>query len=161
MKDQFKWPRAENEVDEIIIRNVRRHGCHIVGILPEQRDPGYDFSIGLFLNYGQAELVIFGLEDNDGAGVINSIRDRAAAGQKYVAGDVCDGLPIDRSVCFVEVPTRAYPEYFGTALWFYSTTRRPFPILQIVWPDRGGCFPWQTGCDASLKQYQPVLKSFS
>jgi hypothetical protein len=161
MQDHFQWPHAEDEGDETIIRNVRKHGCHIVGILPDERGPGYDFSVGLFLNYGHAELVIFGLEGRDAANVINDVRDRAAAGQKYVAGDVCDDLLIDTRVCFVEVPLQAYPPYFGTALWFYGTASRPFPILQIVWPDRHGHFPWETGYDASLKKYQPVLKPFS
>jgi hypothetical protein len=32
MLNKFEWPKAEEEVDEIIIRNVRKHGCHIVGI---------------------------------------------------------------------------------------------------------------------------------
>ena len=47
---KFEWPQPENEVDKIIIRNVREHGCHIVGINGDEKGPGYAFSIGLFVN---------------------------------------------------------------------------------------------------------------
>jgi hypothetical protein len=161
MRDDFKWPEVEDEADEIILRNVRKHGCHIVGILGDQRGPEYAFSVGLFLNYGHAEVVIFGLDGRDAAGVINDVCDRATKGKKYVAGDVCDDLLLEHKVCFVEVPGEAYRPHFGTALWFYGTARLPFPILQIVWPDREGRFPWETGYDTSLKRYQPVLRAFS
>jgi Domain of unknown function (DUF4262) len=159
MLDDFKWPDVEGEADETIIRNVRKHGCHIVSIW--DGNPQFAFAVGLFLNYGQAELVIFGLESADSASIINDVRDRAAAGRSYAAGDICDDILDDRQVAFAEVPLQAYVAYLGTAIWFYRKCRRPFPCLQIVWPDREGHFPWQTGYDAALKQYQPVLKSFS
>jgi hypothetical protein len=159
VQDDFQWPPAEDEGDRRILDNVRKHGCHIVGIVDGA--PEYTFSVGLYLNYGQAELVIFGLPGRDAASVINDIRDRAAAGQKFVAGDVCDDLFTDTRLAFVEVPAKAYRPYFGTALWFYGTARRPFPILQIVWPDHVGLLPWEPGYDVSLKKYQPVLWAFS
>jgi Domain of unknown function (DUF4262) len=161
MQDRFRWPKPESEADEIILRNVRKHGCHIVGILGDKGRPQYAFSVGLYLIYGHAELVIFGLDGRDAAGVINDVCDHAAKGKKFVAGDVCDDLLLEHKVCFVEVPAQAYRPYFGTALWFYGTARLSFPILQIVWPDRKGRFPWETGYDATLKKYQPVLRPFS
>jgi hypothetical protein len=159
MLDDFKWPDAEEEADEAIVRNVRKHGCHIVSIWDGK--PQYAFSVGLFLNYGHAEMVIFGLQASDAASIINGVRDRAAAGRSYAAGDNCDDILTDRQVAFAEVPLRAYDTYLGTAIWFYGKCRRPFPCLQMVWPDREGRFPWQSGHDAALKQHQPVLKSFS
>ena len=158
---KFEWPQPENEVDKIIIRNVREHGCHIVGINGDEKGPGYAFSIGLFVNYGQAEVVIFGFEGRVAARIINVVRDRAAAGQKFVAGDLSDDFLVDYKVSFVEVPLRVYSDYLGTAIWFYRKSPRPFPCLQMVWPDREGRFPWQTGYDAGLKDLQPVLKSIS
>src|SRR5262245_55236228 len=109
MTDKFEWPQIEDEPDKVIIRNVREHGCHIVGLA--DGEPRYAFSIGLFLNYGQAELIIFGLDSIDSCNVINSIRDRAAAGRKYVAGEVCDDLLVESRICFVEVPLRLYGDY--------------------------------------------------
>src|SRR5262249_39979457 len=141
MLDKFEWPQPEGEADEILLHNVRKHGSHLLGIAADARGPEYVFSIGLFLNYGQAEFIIFGLDPNDASAIINDVRDRVAAGQRYVAGDVCDDLLDDRKVCFAEVPLQAYRAYLGTAIWFYQKLPRPFPCLQIVWPDREGRFP--------------------
>jgi hypothetical protein len=161
MPYQFEWRRPEEEADEILLRNVRKHGCHILSIPGDERGPGYAFSIGLFANDCHAELIVFGLHRDDEAGVINDVRDRVAAGRSYAAGDVCDDLLIDRRVCFVAVPLQAYAEYLGTAIWFYAKSPRPFPCLQIVWADREGRFPWEAGCDEHVKRRQPVLRGFS
>ncbi|MGY3030939.1 hypothetical protein ACVIIV_000109 [Bradyrhizobium sp. USDA 4354] len=161
MLDSFEWPTPDDAADERLFRNVREHGCHLMGIAGDAKGPGYVFSIGLYLNYAHAELVMFGLAGNDAAKVINAIRDRAAAGRSYADGDVCDDLPLERKVCFVEVPLSAYQAYLGTAIWFYAKLPRPFPCLQIVWPDQEGRFPWETGCDPRLKIHQPVLRPFS
>ena len=104
MLNKFEWPKAEEEVAEIIIRNVRKHGCHIVGIPTDEQGPGYAFSIGLFVNYGHAELIVFGLERDDLANVINSVRDLIVAGRKFAAGDVCDDLLVESRIGFVETP---------------------------------------------------------
>ena len=158
MLNKFEWPKAEEEVDEIIIRNVRKHGCHIVGITTDEQGPGYAFSIGLFVNYGHAELIVFGLERDDLAKVINSVRDHVIAGRKFAAGDVCDDLLVESRIGFVEVPLRLYDDYLGTAIWFYQKSPRPFPCLQMVWSDRDGRFPWNAGYDERLRGYQPLLK---
>ncbi|QPF83354.1 DUF4262 domain-containing protein [Bradyrhizobium genosp. L] len=130
-------------------------------VLSDGSAPEYAFSVGLYLNYGQAELAIFGLDRRDAANVINEVRARAAAGRLYADGDVCDDLLIDRRLSFARIPGSAYRPYFGTALWFYGTTRRPFPILQMIWPDGAGRFPWESDYDANLTAYQPVLRSLS
>jgi Domain of unknown function (DUF4262) len=156
MLDKFEWPKIEDEGDEVVVRNVRKHGCHIVSIT--DGEPPYEFSIGLFLNYDQAELIIFGLEANDSVGVINSVRDRAAAGRKYLAGEICDDLLIESRICFIDAPFPAFVDYMGIAIWFYRKLPRPFPCLQMVWSDRNGLFPWNPGYDERLKGYQPLLK---
>lgn len=151
----------DGEADEHLFRNVRERRCQILRIAGDEHAPNYAFSIGLYLNYGQAELIIFGLDPNDASIIINDIRDRTAMGRTYAAGDVCDDLFVDQKVCFIEMPLHAYSAYLGTAIWFYENLPRPFPCLQIVWPDREGRFPWETGYDDSLKKYQPVLRLFS
>jgi hypothetical protein len=161
MLDKFEWPNPEHEADDRIIRNVRTHGCHIAGIIGDEKGPPYAFSIGLFLNYGHPEIVIFGLTRSDSADFINDIRDRAAKGRLYAAGDVSDDLVPGYRCCFVDVPLERYGAYLGTAIWFYAKSPRPFPCLQLVWPDTEGRFPWQTACDADVKRDQPLLSSFS
>jgi hypothetical protein len=162
MSYKFEWPKPESEADETILRNVRKHGCHIVAIPRDERGPGYAFSIGLFANYGHAELVIFGLRADIAQTIINDVRDRAAAGHQFVDGDISDDiLEGGYKVCFWDVPLEAYDSYLGTAIWFYANSPRPFPCLQIIWQDRHGRFPWEAGCIPKVKVDQPLLKTVS
>jgi len=161
MPYQFEWRQPEEEADEILLRNVRKHGCHIVGLPDGERGPGYAFSVGLFANYSHPELVIFGLGSDTSVKIINDVRDRVAAGHKFVDGDISDDiLEGGYKVCFWDVPLKAYDSYLGTAIWFYAKSPRPFPCLQIIWQDRHGRFPWEPECIPEVKADQPLLKSF-
>jgi len=156
----FEWPKPEHEADETILQNVRKHGCHIVGVA--DANPHFAFSIGLFANYSHPEVIIFGLNSNNGPVIINDVRDRVAAGQKFADSDICDDILLDGyKVCFWEVPLVAYPKYLGAAIWFYAKSPLPFPCLQIIWQDRNRRFPWETGCIAEMKVDQPLLKTVS
>jgi Domain of unknown function (DUF4262) len=161
MSCAFEWPRPEGEADEAVFRNIRKHGCHIVGISGDEQGPGYAFSIGLFANYGHAEIVIFGLRPDIAATIINDVRDHVAAGHTFVDGDISDDILDGYKVCFWNVPLEAYGSYLGTAVWFYAKSPRPFPCLQLIWPDRNGRFPWEAGCLPEVKADQPLLKAFS
>jgi hypothetical protein len=158
MFKDFKWPKPEEEADEKLIHNVRERGCHILGV---DARPPFSFSIGLALNYGQAEIVIFGMSPSKAATIINIVRDDAAKGKTYADGEVSSDILVGLNVCFIEVPLELYDKYLGTAIWFYRKSPRPFPCLQLVWPDRDGRFPWETGFDPALKKDQPVLKTYS
>lgn len=157
MLDNFEWPKSDGAPDEVIFRNVRNHGCHIVGI-PEA-DPPFAFSVGLFVNYGHPELMIFGQSSENAQAIINLIRDRVADGHKFVDGDISGNfLENDYKLGFWQVPFNAYPEYLGTALWFYSKSRLAFPCLQIIWQDVNRRFPWEAECLLAVKKEQPLLK---
>ena len=157
MHDQFEWPEPEHEADKIILRNVRNHGCHITAI-PDAKPP-FAFSIGLYLNHGHPELIIFGQSAQNAVAIINLVRDRAAAGHEFVDGDISDDLLENGyKLGFWQVPIAAYPEYLGTAIWFYRKSRLAFPCLQIVWQDVDRHFPWEAECSVDVINDQPLLK---
>jgi hypothetical protein len=158
MFENFQWPEPEEEADEKLIRNVREHGCHVLNV---HDHPPFSFSIGLALNYGQAEIVIFSMSPRQATQIINIVRDHAAAGKNYFDGDVSTDILVNGRVGFVEVPLELFDKYLGTAIWFYRKSPRPFPCLQLVWPDRAGLLPWETGFDPDMKKDQPVLRSIS
>jgi hypothetical protein len=59
---------------------------------------------------------------------------------------------------FSQVPLGIYPEYLGTAIWFYSKSRLVFPCLQVFWQDIDRRFPWEAECSPDVKEDQPLLK---
>ena len=156
MLDNFKWPKAEHEADEIIFRNVREHGCHIVSV--GDGNPSFAYSIGLYLNYGHPEVIIFGVRPDYAQSIINDIRDRVAAGHKFSDGDISeDFLQNGYKIAFWDVPLMAYPDYLGIGAWFYWASG-PFPSLQIIWQDAVRRFPWEAECSFDAKADQPLLK---
>jgi Domain of unknown function (DUF4262) len=161
MLQDFRWPTPKDPADEKIVADIREQGCHIVGILPDEKGPQYAFSIGLFLNYGQPEVVLFGLRPQQQGTLINDVRDHAARGERFVAGDRTDKFLMNFDVCFLDVPLDAYRGYLGTALWFYQSLPTPFPCVQMVWPDRDGKFPWEPGYDKQFDAVQPLLASIN
>jgi len=161
MLDNFEWPQPQDEADEKLLHNIRKHGCHIMSISGDERAPPFVFSIGLFVNYEHPEIIIFGREPRNAAGIINVVCADAAAGKKYAAGDVSTDILVQGRVGFAEVPLLLYPNYLGTAIWFYDKSPRIFPYLQLLWPDANDLLPGETGYDDSLRKYQPILKSLS
>jgi hypothetical protein len=61
------------------------------------------------------------------------------------------GLP----TCFGEVEQRQYEAYFGQALVFHKTAA--FPVLQVVWPDTQGHFPFEAGFERRFQGKQRLL----
>ena len=57
---------------------------------------------------------------------------------------------------FRTVDKTHYHEYLGYARWFYGGD--DFPVLQLVWPDKNGRFPWDADFADSLRWSQPVLE---
>src|SRR5262249_35535291 len=155
MITHFEWPIPRGPAEERIINDVRDFGCHIVWITDAA--PQFAFSIGLFLNYDQPEVIIFGLDSGTTGTLINDICNQAVAGERFTAGSRTDKLLVGNDVSFLAVPYTMYPEYLGHAIWFYHALARPFPCVQLIWPDRGGRFPWDSDYDKQFKGSQPVL----
>ncbi|MFL5577733.1 MAG: DUF4262 domain-containing protein [Gemmatimonadaceae bacterium] len=50
---------------------------------------------------------------------------------------------------------RACRSFVGFARWFYGGD--DFPVLQVVYPDRTGRYPWEDGVAEGFRAVQPVL----
>ena len=157
----FRWPKPEGLPDEKLISDVREYGCHILRVFADESGPEFAYSVGMYLSYGQPEVIIFGLPADTAQTILNDICEHAARGERFFAGNTTDKLLQAHDVCFTEVPPAAYADHFGFALWFYKSLPERFPAIQLVWPDRAGKFPWEPGYDHSLDHLQPVLSSIS
>lgn len=62
-----------------------------------------------------------------------------------------NGLP----TCFGEVEQRYYADHFGQAIVFHRT--QTFPVLQVVWSDTRGRFPWDQDFQRRLQDEQCLL----
>ncbi len=148
-------PLADSDSARKVLADVAEYGWHVVHILPDEGAPGWSFSIGLFHTFGHPEFVVFGLPSERAQPIINGLGARIRSGSQFTHGSEDTGVLTGYPVRFVAVPESASRDHFGYAIWFYR--HEPFPVLQVVWPDRSGLFPWQHGCDPSLQDGQPVL----
>ena len=119
-------------------------------------EPNFAYSLGAFESYGTAELIIFGLDNDIAAGIINDIMYDQEEGRRFACGvpeyEVVGG---GHPVVFLEADPRKAIDYATLADWYYE--RQPFPLWQMVWPAKNGRFPWEPGCPADMEGLQPDL----
>ena len=133
--------QADDDSDRKLLADVDSHGWHLVAIRDAPDDPPYVFSVGIYHTLGQPELCIFGLSSANAMGtILNGIGELMRGGETFQdwheSEDVLEGY----ACMFRRVDPRHYAEYFGYARWFHESD--DFPMLQCVWPDREGRFPW-------------------
>jgi len=150
-------PLPHNDSQRLILADVKKYGWHVVHVAGGESKLAWSFSIGLFQTLGHPEFFIVGLASSTRQTLINDLGARIKAGARFTHGTRAAGVVLNYDVALVEVPELAYADHFGYALWFYHG--QEFPVLQVVWPDSTGLFPWASGFDPSLKAIQPVFGS--
>lgn len=148
--------KPDDEYDRKLLADVNDYGWHLIGIDDPDSDPAYVFSVGMFHTLGHPEICMFGLNQTQVMGqIINGIGELIRSGQQFEdrseSTDVLDGFPC----MFRSVDRSLYREFFGYARWFYEGDE--FPILQCVWPDKRGQYPWDSD---SVTQVQPVMATY-
>lgn len=138
--------------DEKLLSDIAQYGWHAALINPEEEGAGYGFTVGFFRSYGHPEIFIYGLSHETTHQLMRLISVPVMAGRRFHAGTVTHDLA-NHPCAFVEVPRDFYADFFGYGLWYYR--ERSFPVLQLVWPDPEGNFPWDS--DYDFRYEQPVL----
>src|SRR5688572_17373101 len=141
----MKGKTPEDSRDQRWIDLIAQHG-HAINMVADDADqptdePPFAYSLGAWESYGAPELIVLGLEGEVAADIINSVMGQYLEGRRFRCGMpetnvLANGVP----VFFLEADP-AIARIFATFTdWYYEG--EPFPLWQIVWPDRNGCFPW-------------------
>lgn len=149
--DRSGW----DEGDRKLVADVRRHGWGVLGIDAGDSLPGWAFTAGLWHAFGCPEVAMFGLRFPDMQAWLNDVGEQIRAGNRLRPNELRAGVLPNFSVTCRPVHDSWYRELFGWALWF--TQRPPLPIVQVVWPDSEGRFPWDQGCGERCRFDQPQL----
>lgn len=155
---EFSPPVPENDYDKQLHSQIDELGWHNVHIAEENGMPAFAFTLGHFHKQNHPELIIIGLPAETAHELLNiavvkivGAKEAIEPYKKY--NDFTESL----SVAFVPVDLEHYGEYLGYANWYYGSMPKPFPVMQMVWPDREGKYPWEPGYDKSFLQIQPIL----
>jgi hypothetical protein len=154
--DGFQLVSPQDELDERIYQEIFTEGCSILSFGSSPTAPEFTYSVGLYLHFLHPELLLMGLHPNTAHDFITKLRDEASQGSMLTSDSVrCDLFEDGRPVRFRTVPQERYLDYLGrNCNFYYSLFRKAsglpdfgFPVLQAIWPDRGGHFPDDLSCD--------------
>lgn len=144
-----------SDSDRKVYEDVESHGWHVVKISEDANTSGWAFTVGLYATFGHPEVVLFGLREATMHQLLNFIGEGIRAGKAYEQGKAYTDV-IENYECRFESVDRAwYRPFLGMAQWFYEG--QDFPVLQCVWPDQDGKWPWECPGDLAWSGVQPVL----
>ena len=150
----------DDDHDRKLLSDIEEYGWHLVAIKEDEVEPAYVFSVGMFHTLGKPELCMFGLHETKVMGeILNNIGQMMRDGTTFVDGDTSDEILEGYNCVFRTVKPQLYAEYFGYDRWYYEGD--DFPMLQCVWPDKDGKFPWESDFDSAYLPAQPIMATKS
>lgn len=137
-----------------LVADVAQSGWHVV-VAPEHRGtPGFAHTVGLFRSFDHPEVMCFGLPPDALGACVDRVGDLVRAGVRFADGTASGGIFQGHDVVFRNVSRNWYPEYLERALWYHGGSE--FPVLQCLWPDTRGRFPWDRWCTEAVRRKQPL-----
>ncbi|HVK78953.1 MAG TPA: DUF4262 domain-containing protein [Kofleriaceae bacterium] len=150
------WTRHDPAMDRVR-EGVAEHGWWVMKVPAGESadEPAFAYTIGLWSSYQHAELIVIGLPLEVAHVVLNDLGGRIRDGRPVPVGadlaEVIQGYPVRlREV----VDPQSHRAHVGRALAYH---RAPFPLLQLVWPDKQGRFPGHPDAPAWMAARQPLL----
>lgn len=135
---------------------ISQFGMAVQPIAPSAESPPFSYSIGQHAK-GLPELIVFGMPPPIAASLLYELaeymEDEQAAGRTVGPGTVkLEGCEMPGAL--VEVPTAVAAEYATAA---HDRSEGKATLIQVVWPDKEGRFPWQPGYDKRFLRVQRVI----
>lgn len=116
----------------------------------------YAYSIGLPDAVGFADVAVFGLTPVAANGLVTLVADACRGGTEIPLGLELVGLLDNELRCmFAPIDLDVWGRYFTTATaWFRGEA---FSMVQLLYPDRNGFLPYETGYEQRMALAQPVI----
>src|SRR5260370_11669712 len=142
--------------DMKLVETLEQWGWYVIKVAAADSEPAFAYSLGLYENFLHPELILFGLDLNVMHRLINDAAKRIRKGHKYAEGQSYDDLLAGYDCEFRKVDANHHKGLVNYAIWYYMSS--PFPVLQLVWPDPAGLFPWEQGFDERFRKRQPTFE---
>ena len=155
--NDFSWPDPFDDNSREIIADLREFGWHVAIQDDPNEGPPFAYSLGLHLHFQHPEVIVLGLPIEVSRPLIQRIALAVKAGERFQHAHEAAGVLDDFDVFFRQVDLPQVADYLAAACWFYR--RGEFPVLQCVWPDARGKYPWHPCFPLALKVRQPILSA--
>lgn len=140
--------------DDVVARmkaKIAQNGWTAQGILANENQPGWTYTIGLDQSRSHPDLLIVGLDQKVAYYVLDVLAQRVMAGERFEPGQSLSGLLAgDYELVVIEVDDVTEGDIFNMATFFYEGWN--FTALQLVWPDMDGNYPWEPGYERGYHQ---------
>jgi len=150
--------RRHDRGEAFIVEAVQEYGwaVELIEAGEGEAEPAFAYTVGLYQSFGAPELIVFGLAQEVMHEMLNTCGERIKAGETLPVDEPFAGVLEDYAVKLRRVHApESFREHVGYAIWFNDG--KPFPLLQLVWPDKAGRFPGEPGVNPSLAKLQPLL----
>lgn len=120
--------------------------------------PAFEYTVGL-RQLGHPELIVFGLSPNVRHGLLSKSIRCLEAGRGFRHGERRTDIVPGSEFAVRRVHERHFADHVGYAMWYQRDSALPgeLEVLQVVWPDEAGLFPWERGFDQRFAREQPDL----
>lgn len=136
----------EEGLDHIIAQHkthIAKHGFTVQGVLPDENQPSYTYTIGLTQTFNHPELFLVGLRPDDAMGIITDIVELIRKGARFDKPVFAAGIIPGYEIPFRPMSEESVLDNGAAGLELIG----PFDGVQIFYPDREGFVPWEQGCD--------------
>lgn len=144
-----------DDADRKIFQDIEHFGCSVMHIAAEDDLPPFAFSLGISRTSGAPEVIVIGLVPELAHDVVNEYNRRVKEGHLLVAGQRYGGFIGGFDVVAEKVDPSNYDEYLGYNLWLYQGPN--FEVLQLVYPNTSGVWPWDEAAGDWFRACQPLL----
>jgi hypothetical protein len=152
---------AYSPLDQKVIDDVAAYGWSCMSVGAGDGEPNFSYSIGWWVSIAAPEAIIFGLPSKLQHSMLTEVFRQARSGLVLSDGLRMSGL-IEGHECIARpVHESRVGDYFNFALWYQRIkggSASSIQAFQIFWPGKHqGLFPWDAGCDESVRAHQPTL----
>jgi Domain of unknown function (DUF4262) len=124
-------------------------------VMPDDKGPGFSYTTGFWLKFSFPEVILFSMSKETAQDTFWHIYRELEAGRRLPVGEPTGEIFENAAAVLLPVSPEQYQSYLGWSRWFYGSDN--FECLQLVFPDRGGEFPWTPGSPADFQAAQPDL----
>jgi hypothetical protein len=111
----------------------------------------FEYTIGM-TEIALPELIVFGLPYRQSHMILHNAAKQMRAGGKPADGWRAGGVLESHQVAFQTLPSFVLTEFACQAAFYYEP--RPVEVMQVVWPDAAGRFPWDHDCTPEYARRQ-------
>lgn len=148
-----------DEIQRRALDDIKQYGWHLITVPDDDEGPGFVYSVGMMQTLNHPEIIMFGLEPELMADVIDGMGHQIRKGRCFARPGLVDDFLKDYPCKIVPVAKQWHAEYLGYAIWHRRYLGQPDTLqaVQCLWPDKRGRFPDEPSCSPNIKACQPLL----